>query len=183
MTKAIAAHPKLRLVYFPEFIRERSRLQWTACPDRLVLAGDDRDVRVVLTAFNWVEDAPTLRMSFTEAELGKLAHNAYIATKVSFTNQIEQICRIYDSDPEKVMQVVSVDRRVVSREHLRPKMGAYNGSCVPKDTHELMTAGGDAPLLVAVEKIKESFSESTARAKGRLHGVSHSRSPSADEST
>jgi UDPglucose 6-dehydrogenase len=157
MTQAAVTHPKLRLVYFPEFIRERSRLQWTVCPDRLVLAGEERDVRVILSAFDWVEDAPTLRMSFLEAELGKLAHNAFIATKVSFTNEIERICQSYDADPEKVLQVVTVDRRVLSREHLRPNRGPYNGSCVPKDTHELMVAGGGAPLLAAVEQVKESF--------------------------
>jgi UDPglucose 6-dehydrogenase len=160
MAQAVAAHPNLRLVYFPEFLRERSRLQWTVCPDRLVLAGDDRDVQAVLSVFKWVEDAPTLRMSFSEAELGKLAHNAYIATKVSFTNEIERICQMYDADPEKVMQVVTVDRRVVSREHLRPNMGTYNGSCVPKDTHELMIAGGGTPLLTAVEQVKESLGDS-----------------------
>ncbi len=68
MTQAVITHPRLRLVYFPEFIRERSRLQWTVCPDRLVLAGEERDLRVVQDAFNWVEDVPILRMSFLEAD-------------------------------------------------------------------------------------------------------------------
>jgi len=179
--QAVAAHPDLRIVYFPEFIRERSRLQWTVCPDRLVLAGDERDVRVVRDVFEWVEEAPILRMSFLEAELGKLAHNAYIATKVSFTNEIERICRKYDADPEKVMRVVTADRRVVSREHLRPNKGPYNGSCVPKDTHELVVAGGGAPLLAAVERVKESFSEGPPRPRGLLTTAGHSRDGPADE--
>ncbi|MFZ1023917.1 MAG: hypothetical protein WAN87_07265, partial [Thermoplasmata archaeon] len=157
MTQAVITHPRLRLVYFPEFIRERSRLQWTVCPDRLVLAGEERDARIVEDAFNWVEDAPTLRMSYLEAELGKLAHNAYIATKVSFTNEIETICRKFDADPEKVMRVVTADRRIISQEHLRPGKGTYNGSCVPKDTHELMVVGGMSPLLSAVEEVRNSF--------------------------
>ena len=165
MNQAAAAHPELRLVYFPEFIRERSRLQWTVQPDRLVLAGDERDVRVVQSVFEWVEDTPTLRMSFLEAELGKLAHNAFIATKVSFTNEIERICEMYQVDPENVMRVVTADRRVVSQEHLRPNKGPYNGSCVPKDTHELLIAGGQAPLLSAVEGIRESFGKSQAGPK------------------
>jgi UDPglucose 6-dehydrogenase len=168
MDQAVSAHPDLRLVYFPEFIRERSRLQWTVCPDRLVLAGDERDVRIVLNVFEWVEDAPTLRMSFSEAELGKLANNAYIATKVSFTNEIERICQMYGADPEKVMQVVAADRRVASREHLRPNRGPYDGPCIPKDTHELMIAGGGAPLLVAVEQVKDSLVAASSRPAGRV---------------
>ena len=178
MAHAVATRPSLRLVYFPEFIRERSRLQWTVCPDRLVLAGDDRDVRPVRDVFDWVEDAPTLRMSFADAEIGKLAHNAYIATKVSFTNEIERICQMYDADPESVMRVVTVDRRVVSQEHLRPNKGPYSGSCVPKDTHELMVAGGGAPLLAAVEQVKESFGESPVRS---VLTSGHSRTRPVDE--
>jgi UDPglucose 6-dehydrogenase len=181
MALAVATFPKLRLVYFPEFIRERSQLQWTVCPDRLVLAGDDRDVRVVRSVFDWVEDAPTLRMSYSEAELGKLANNAFIATKVSFTNEIERICQMYDADPEKVMQVVTGDRRVVSREHLRPNKGPYSGSCVPKDTHELMIAGGGAPLLAAVEQVKESFGNSSPRPGEPFGTTGRSRPRPADE--
>ena len=71
---------------------------------------------------------PGATMTFREAELGKLAHNAYIATKVSFTNEIEQICNEQGADPEEVMSVVSADRRVGSREHLRPGLGPYEGS-------------------------------------------------------
>lgn len=181
MTQATITHPKLRLVYFPEFIRERSRLQWTVCPDRLVLAGDERNVRVVQDVFSWVEDAPTLRMSFSEAELGKLAHNAYIATKVSFTNEIERICQLYEADPEKVMQVVTVDRRVLSREHLRPNKGSYNGSCVPKDTHELMIAGGGTPLLAAVEQVKDAFDGGLSREGDTLHETGSSRTRSVNQ--
>jgi UDPglucose 6-dehydrogenase len=165
MERAVEKYKPMRLVYFPEFIRERSRLQWTVSPDRLVVAGDARDVRVVLEAFSWVEDAVTLRMSFIDAEIGKLAHNAYIATKVSFTNEMERICAKYGADPENVMSVVTVDRRVRSKEHLRPHMGPYNGRCVPKDTHELRLAGDDSPLLTAVEEVRESFGKSREKVR------------------
>jgi UDPglucose 6-dehydrogenase len=184
MARAVAVHPALRLVYFPEFIRERSRLQWTVCPDRLVLAGDERDVRVILSAFKWVEDAPILRMSFYEAELGKLANNAFIATKVSFTNEIERICQMYDADPEKVMQVITTDRRVISREHLGANKGPYDGPCIPKDTHELMTAGGGSPVLAAAEQVRESLGGSPrpAHVERQLHKAEHPRLNAVDES-
>jgi UDPglucose 6-dehydrogenase len=153
--------PRLRLVYFPEFLRERSRLQWSVCPDRLVVGGNSPDREAVLSYFDWVEDAPRLTMTFREAELGKLAHNAYIATKVSFTNEIEQICNEQGADPEEVMSVVAADRRVGSREHLRPGLGPYEGSCVPKDTRELRSVASNPVLLAAVEEVNR-------QAMGRL---------------
>ena len=159
MDQATRAYPKLHLVYFPEFIRERSRLPWTVCPDRLVVAGDQPDIRALLRVFDWVEDVPVLQMSFVEAELGKLAHNAFIATKVSFTNEIERISEKYGADPDNVMRVVIADRRVKSSAHLVPRKGTFNGRCVPKDTHELLLAGDGSALLEAVEEVKEEFDQ------------------------
>jgi len=146
---------ELRLVYFPEFLRERSRLQWSVCPDRLVVGGDPVECERVLSYFDWVEEAPRLRMTFREAEIGKLAHNAFIATKVSFTNEIERICREQGADPEEVMSVVGADRRVGSREHLHPGLGPYEGSCVPKDTRELRLVASNPVLLAAVETVND----------------------------
>lgn len=183
MEGAAHRYPNLRLVYSPEFLRERSRLQWSVNPDRLVLAGAPGDIERVRKLFSWIEDAPTLVMSYKDAEIGKLAHNAFIATKVSFTNEIEQICARYGADPGNVMMVVSSDRRVGSREHLRPGLGPYSGSCVPKDTRELMHAGGETPLLHAVEQVngKHATSPLTGKAK---HGTDprHTTEPVGDSS-
>lgn len=159
--------PSLRLVYLPEFLRERSRFQWSTNPDRIVVAGDDDDVRLVLYCFDWVEDAVVLRMSYREAELGKLAHNAFIATKVSFTNEVEQISKEWGADPELVMSVVTADRRVRSREHLRPGLGPYDGSCVPKDTRELVSVAKDPVLLRAVEEVNKKVIDRVLKAGGR----------------
>lgn len=158
MEDATREFPELRLVYFPEFLRERSRLQWSVCPDRLVVGGSPRDCESVLSCFEWVEDAPRLRMTLREAELGKLAHNAYIATKVSFTNEVERICEANGASATQVMRVVTADRRVQSVEHLRPGLGPYSGSCVPKDTRELLAAS-DSRLLSAVEEVNNRLRE------------------------
>ncbi|HEV2317513.1 MAG TPA: hypothetical protein VGV89_08085 [Thermoplasmata archaeon] len=155
MEEVSRVFPGLRLVYFPEFLRERSRLQWSVCPDRLVVGGDPVDCERVLSCFDWVEEAPRLQMTFRDAELGKLAHNAFIATKVSFTNEIERICREQGADPEEVMSVVAADRRVGSSDHLRPGLGPYEGSCVPKDTRELRFVAANPVLLAAVEAVNE----------------------------
>lgn len=164
MAEAARAYPRLRLVYLPEFLRERSCLQWSVCPDRLVVGGDPRDCEVILSCFDWVEDAPRLRMTFREAELGKLAHNAFIATKVSFTNEVERICEANGASATQVMRVVTADRRVVSEEHLRPGLGPYRGSCVPKDTRELLVASGSR-LLSAVEEVNNKLTAGRGPAK------------------
>jgi UDPglucose 6-dehydrogenase len=172
MDESVREFPQLRLVYSPEFLRERSRFQWSVNPDRLVLSGAAPDIDEVRLLFDWIEDAPTLIMSYREAELGKLAHNAYIATKVSFTNEIEQICEKYDADPTKVMSVVTSDRRVRSREHLTVGLGPYQGSCVPKDTRELLSAGGEAPLLRAVELVNRGAMERWDTNRSRIRNCS-----------
>lgn len=167
MDGATERHPTLRLVYSPEFLREKSRFQWSANPDRIVLSGSPTDIEQVRRLFFWVENATTLAMSYKEAELGKLAHNAFIATKVSFTNEIQGICARYGANPDNVMSVVTSDRRVVSREHLRPGLGPYSGSCVPKDTRELMNAGGETPLLHAVEQVNRGEGAKPASSRAR----------------
>jgi UDPglucose 6-dehydrogenase len=127
MDKAKSKYPSLRLLYVPEFLRERSSFQWSVCPDRIVIAGADEDVEEVLRYFSFAEDAQIIRTDYRSAEVGKLAHNAFIATKVSFTNEIEWICSKVGADANLVMEVVAADRRVKSKEHLRPFLGPYGG--------------------------------------------------------
>jgi UDPglucose 6-dehydrogenase len=161
MDQAARYFRTLRLVYMPEFLRERSRLAWSVCPDRLVFGGNAADVEQAASYFEWAEEAPRLRMTFIDAEVGKLAHNAFIATKVSFTNEIERICGELGANASDVMQVVSTDRRVRCSEHLRPNLGPYAGSCVPKDTRELLTGSGGSPLLQAVEEVNNRLTGRT----------------------
>lgn len=139
--------PSSRIVYAPEFLRERSAFQWTVCPDRIVLSGIPADVEEVIAVFQtWTEDAPILIMDDASAEIAKLAHNALIAAKVTFTNQVESICRQTGADPSDVMGVIHADRRVMSTAHLEPTSTPFGGKCVPKDTRELASAT-EAPLL------------------------------------
>ena len=152
MEQAIASFPSLRLVYMPEFLRERSRFTWFLNPDRLLISGRTEDVDETLRYFSWVGGAALIRTDHRSAEVGKLAHNGFIATKVGFTNEIEEISRATGADPSIVMSVVASDRRVLSDAHLKPGLGPYGGKCVPKDTAELASAGGNrARLLSALE--------------------------------
>src|SRR5690606_3832247 len=64
MDEAVTEYPDLRLVYMPEFLRERSNFTWFVNPDRLVFSGNEEDVEEVLQYFTWVEDdVPVLRMT------------------------------------------------------------------------------------------------------------------------
>jgi UDPglucose 6-dehydrogenase len=159
MDDAKEKFPKSRLVYMPEFFREKSAFPWFVCPDRLVISGGSEDVKKVLEIFSWVEDAKILVLDWKSAEVAKLANNAFIALKVSFTNEIERICNEVGADPFKVMKVIWLDRRVKSNDHLKPKLGPYGGKCVPKDTRELINATTKCIVLKAAEKLNNILIE------------------------
>lgn len=158
MDQMVAQYPDLRLIYMPEFLRELSSFTWFTDPDRLVLSGNDNDISEVMSYFSWVDSSiPYIPMSHISAEIGKLAHNAYIATKVSFTNEIESICSEYHAEALDVMSVIWADRRVCSQEHLTPYLGPYSGKCVPKDTRELLNSVESGRLLKAVEEVNANI--------------------------
>ncbi len=150
MGEVSSRFPRLRLVYMPEFLREKSRYTWFLSPDRLLFGGGTEEVTEALSYFSWSKGAATIKTDYRTAEIGKLAHNAYIATKVTFTNEIERICVQNGADPLAVMRVVTTDRRVLSEAHLQPGRGPYGGKCVPKDTRELVTtARMGVPMLAS----------------------------------
>lgn len=138
MEQASRRYPDMRIVYMPEFLREKSSFTWFVDPDRIVTAGSDKDVEELLDYFTWAKHAEIIRTDFTSAEIGKLAHNSFIATKVSFTNEMEEITRRFNGRPEDVMRIVWTDRRVRCSDHLTPGLGPYAGKCVLKDTDELI---------------------------------------------
>lgn len=142
-------HPSLRLAYAPEFLRENDALAWFEAPDRLVYSCNMQDEADFLECFSWIpSDVPRLRMSHLEAELGKLAHNAYIATKVTFTVEIERLAKTFGADPIPIMETVWRDRRVLNPAHLTPNKGGFAGKCVPKDTAALAQLDPDPDSLL-----------------------------------
>jgi len=170
MDYLVTSHPQLRLVYMPEFLREKDAEAWFADPDRLVASGDGKDVEEALSLFEWVDSSvPRMPMEHMEAEIGKLAHNAYIATKVTFTCEIERLCLLHDVSPRPVMETVWRDRRVLNSAHLTPGLGGFDGKCIPKDTRALASIDYDEShpggLLQHVLKI------GTKRRVARAHAV------------
>lgn len=142
-------YPSLRIAYAPEFLREKDAFEWFKSPDRLVYSCSSGDEDTLLEYFTWInEDIPRIRMKHLEAELGKLAHNAYIATKVTFTVEIERLADHFGVDPRPVMETVWRDRRVMNPDHLTPRLGGFAGKCVPKDTAALAKLDPDPESLL-----------------------------------
>ena len=138
----------LKLCYMPEYLREKDAQEWFDNPDRLVITEPKQISDPVLKLFSWVDEAiPRITMRSLDAEIAKLAHNAYIATKVTFTCEVERLCISHDVNPHNVMRSIWVDRRINNKSHLVPGLGGFDGKCVPKDTNALAKFDSDHKSL------------------------------------
>ena len=146
-----------RYVSCPEFLKEGTALADFRRPDRVVV-GDDGD---------WAGDAvcelyaplgaPLVRTDIASAEMVKLASNAFLATKISFINEIANVCEETGADVQEVAKGMGLDRRI-GEHFLRPGIG-YGGSCFPKDVSALKQLAGNSgyhfQLLTAVIEVNE----------------------------
>lgn len=149
-------HP---LVYSPEFLRDRSDVSDFFDPDRIVLAGPEEERATVRELMEPVGCETIIETDdYLTAEIGKEAHNAFFATKVSFANQIRAIAEARGADSEVVMDVVTADHRNTTS-HLDPMLGPYGGKCLPKDTEALRLFGQNnrvpTPLLDGTVRMNE----------------------------
>jgi UDPglucose 6-dehydrogenase len=146
-----------RYVSCPEFLKEGTALADFRAPDRVVV-GDDGD---------WAGDAvvelyaplgaPLVRTDVASAEMVKLASNAFLATKISFINEIANVCEETGADVLEVARGMGLDQRI-GQAFLRPGIG-YGGSCFPKDVSALKQLAGNSgyhfQLLTAVIEVNE----------------------------
>jgi UDPglucose 6-dehydrogenase len=146
-----------RYVSCPEFLKEGSAVADFLHPDRVVV-GDDGD---------WAGDAvvdlyaplhaPLVRTDIASAEMIKLAANAFLATKISFINEIANVCEEVGADVNEVSRGMGLDERI-GPQFLRPGIG-YGGSCFPKDVSALKQLAGNSgyhfQLLTAVIEVNE----------------------------
>ena len=138
----------LKLCYMPEYLREKDAQEWFDNPDRLVISEPKQISDPVLELFSWVDEAiPRITMKCVDAEIAKLAHNAYIATKVTFTCEIERLCILHGANADEIMRSIWVDRRINNKSHLVPGLGGFGGKCVPKDTLALAKFDSDHKSL------------------------------------
>ena len=136
----------------PEFLRQGSAVHDFLNPDRIVVGAADAGVTERVSGLYSELDAPILITDPASAETMKYAANAFLATKLSFTNAIAALCEAVGADVNDVLAGMGYDPRI-GRDYLEPGPG-WGGSCLPKDTSSLIaaasTAGYDFELLRSV---------------------------------
>ena len=151
--------PDLAYVSCPEFLREGTAVKDFMEPDRVVI-GADRDDEWAADAVAAVYEplgAPTIRTDIPSAEMIKLASNAFLATKISFINEIANVSEGVGADVTEVARGMGMDDRIGPK-FLRAGAG-YSGSCLPKDVSGLKQLAGNSgyhfQLLTAVIEVNE----------------------------
>ncbi|ADI28212.1 UDP-glucose/GDP-mannose dehydrogenase family protein [Geobacillus sp. C56-T3] len=139
----------------PEFLREGSAIYDTFHGDRIVIGADNERAAAVMEEVNKPFGIPIFHTDIHSAEMIKYASNAFLATKISFINEIANICEKVGANVEDVAYGMGLDTRI-GPQFLRAGIG-YGGSCFPKDTKALVQIAGDVDhqfeLLEAVIKV------------------------------
>ena len=137
----------------PEFLREGSAINDFMRPDRIIIGTDSergRDVMRQLYRVLYLIETPIVFTSRRTAEVIKYASNAFLATKITFINEIADLCELIDADVHDVARGMGLDGRI-GRKFLHPGPG-YGGSCFPKDTLALAQIAEDTGMQLGIVK-------------------------------
>jgi UDPglucose 6-dehydrogenase len=165
---AVAAETKLpfSVVSNPEFLKQGAAVEDFMKPDRVVIGTDPSDLRAVavmkeLYAPFTRTGAPIMVMDTASAELCKYAANSILASRISFMNEVANVCELVGADVDQVRKAIGADRRI-GTSFLFPGVG-YGGSCFPKDVKALLKSaadkGYDFKILRAVEEVNAAQKE------------------------
>ncbi|QAY75954.1 UDP-glucose/GDP-mannose dehydrogenase family protein [Sphingosinicella sp. BN140058] len=152
----------------PEFLREGAAIEDFKRPDRIVVGTEAEEAAEILREVYrplYLNKAPLLFTSRRTAELIKYAANAFLATKITFINEIADLCEVVGADVQQVSRGIGLDNRIGAKFlHAGP---GYGGSCFPKDTLALLKTAedNDAPLRI-VESVV-AVNDARKRAMGR----------------
>ena len=158
-------HP-FAVVSNPEFLKQGAAVEDSMKPDRVVVGfdpGDERAGEIMreLYAPFTRTGAPIMMMDTASAELCKYAANAMLATKISFMNEVANLCELVGADVDQVRKAIGADRRI-GTSFLFPGVG-YGGSCFPKDVKAVMKSasdrGYDFRILSAVDSVNQKQKE------------------------
>lgn len=165
----------------PEFLREGSAVYDTMHPDRIIIGADSERAAGVMRELYSSFKSPVMVTDPETAEMIKYASNAFLATKISFINEIANICERVGADVEQVARGMGLDSRI-SPHFLRAGIG-YGGSCFPKDTAALVRMGEKAgysfEILKSVIKVNrlqrfrvvEKLQDALGEIKGKVIGI------------
>jgi UDPglucose 6-dehydrogenase len=156
-------HP-FSVVSNPEFLKQGAAVDDFMKPDRVVIGAEDQraaDLMVKLHKPFTRTGAPIMVMDCPSAELSKYASNAFLATKISFMNEIANVCDLFGADVERVRQAVGSDRRI-GPSFLFPGVG-YGGSCFPKDVKAVMKFAADKKYDFKILKSVDAVNDAQKR--------------------
>ncbi|MDC1128762.1 UDP-glucose/GDP-mannose dehydrogenase family protein [Candidatus Pelagibacter sp.] len=161
---------KFSVVSNPEFLREGEAIRDFIYPDRIVIgANDKKSSRILRNLYSPLisKGAKFISTKRRAAELIKYAANAFLATKITFINEIANLCEKTDIDVEEISIGIGLDKRIGSR-FLRAGP-AYGGSCFPKDTKAIVTTADKFKINLSV--IKSVINSNSSRSKLLLNKV------------
>ena len=154
----------------PEFLREGSAIQDFTHPDRVLVGTDSAHAREVMDRLYKplaLRGSPVMFVARESAELAKYAANAFLAMKISFINEIADLCEAVGGDVQEVASAIGKDRRIGDK-FLHPGPG-YGGSCFPKDVSALIRTGREhkAPISI-IEQVERVNHERKIAMTGRI---------------
>ncbi|WP_079506118.1 UDP-glucose dehydrogenase family protein [Mesobacillus jeotgali] len=135
LNETIESELRVKVISNPEFLREGSGILDTFHADRVVIGTDDPDAGSAVAKLYKPFGRPILQTDVRSAELIKYASNAFLATKISFINEVANLCEHTGANIEDVAKGMGMDERI-GRQFLKAGIG-YGGSCFPKDTKAL----------------------------------------------
>jgi UDPglucose 6-dehydrogenase len=163
-----APNARAWVVSNPEFLREGAAIEDFKRPDRIVVGTDEAEAAELMREVYrplYLNKAPLLFTSRRTAELIKYAANAFLATKITFINEIADLCETVGADVQDVARGIGLDNRIGSKFlHAGP---GYGGSCFPKDTLALLKTAEDYDTPLRIVESVAKVNESRKRAMGR----------------
>ena len=152
----------------PEFLREGAAIDDFKHPDRVVVGAEDERARQVLTELYrplYLNETPIVFTGRRTSELIKYAANAFLAMKITFINEIADLCEAVGADVQQVARGIGLDNRIGSKFlHAGP---GYGGSCFPKDTLALVRTARDADAPVELVETTVRVNEERKKAMAR----------------
>jgi UDPglucose 6-dehydrogenase len=159
---------EVAVVSNPEFLREGAAIHDFKHPDRIVIGTDDERAKRIVTEIYrplYLNQAPIVYADRRTAELIKYAANAFLATKITFINEIADLCEKVGADVQTVARGIGLDNRIGSKFlHAGPGFG---GSCFPKDVRALIKTAQDQDVSLRILEAVEATNEIRKRAMAR----------------
>ncbi|MFQ5781352.1 MAG: UDP-glucose dehydrogenase family protein [Nitrospiria bacterium] len=173
ITVGLPAHASVDVVANPEFLREGSALEDFFRPNRVIIGVESIQAKAIMKELYspfYLIETPIVFTNLETAELIKYATNAFLATKITFINEISNLCEAVGADVHHVAKGLGLDQRI-GRKFLHPGPG-FGGSCLPKDTAALLfTARENNCNLRIVNAVLEANSEQKLRMVGKIRNA------------